>query len=163
MVAPAWSKEAVSSASHVPTVSGSQVTSLRVCSLLLQFDALIKVFALPPFTDTLQRQLKGQDGGMVANAGVNTNTPGVIVTGVGSASDMCTQNHVGSQVGPGDDAGACQMDMDLSKSEGTQVGGGLHQSVGTSTKSTGTRSKDFNDDMVSEPKQPSGDNTLSTV
>lgn len=87
---------------------------------------------------------------MVTNAGVNTNTPGVIVTGVGSASDMCTQNHVGSQVGPGDDAGACQMDMDLSKSEGTQVGGGLHQSVGTSTKSTGTRSKDFNDDMVSE-------------
>lgn len=99
-------------------------------------------------TDTLQRQLKGQDGGMVANAGVNTNTPGVIVTGVGSASDMCTQNHVGSQVGT-DDAGACQMDMDLSKSEGTQVGGGLHQSVGTSTKSTGTRSKDFSDDMVS--------------
>lgn len=99
-------------------------------------------------TDTLQRQLKGQDGNMVANAGVNTNTPGVIVTGVGSASDMCTQNHVGSQVGP-DDAGACQMDMDLSKSEGTQVGGGLHQSVGTSTKSTGTRSKDFSDDMVS--------------
>lgn len=100
-------------------------------------------------TDTLQRQLKGQDGAMVANAGVNTNTPGVIVTGVGSASDMCTQNHVGSQVGP-DDAGACQMDMDLSKSEGTQVGGGLHQSVGTSTKSTGTRSKDFSDDMVSD-------------
>ncbi|XP_017861783.1 PREDICTED: protein still life, isoform SIF type 1 isoform X10 [Drosophila arizonae] len=97
--------------------------------------------------DTLQRQLKGQDGSMVANAGVNTNTPGVIVTGVGSGSDMCTQNHVGSQVGP-DDAGACQMDMDLSKSEGTQVGGGLHQSVGTSTKSTGTRTKDFNDDMT---------------
>ncbi|KAM8710412.1 hypothetical protein ACLKA7_017090 [Drosophila subpalustris] len=97
--------------------------------------------------DTLQRQLKGQDGAMVANAGVNTNTPGVIVTGVGSGSDMCTQNHVGSQVGT-DDGGACQMDMDLPKSEGTQVGGGLHQSVGTSTKSTGTRSKDFNDDMT---------------
>ncbi|XP_034104904.1 protein still life, isoform SIF type 1 isoform X6 [Drosophila albomicans] len=97
--------------------------------------------------DTLQRQLKGQDGAMVANAGVNTNTPGVIVTGVGSGSDMCTQNHVGSQVGQ-DDGGACQMDMDLSKSEGTQVGGGLHQSVGTSTKSTGTRSKDFNEDMT---------------
>lgn len=130
-------------------VSGSPV-HFPPCLLPLQFDALIKVFALPQLTDTLQRQLKGQDGGMVANAGVNTNTPGVIVTGVGSASDMCTQNHVGSQVGPGDDAGACQMDMDLSKSEGTQVGGGLHQSVGTSTKSTGTRSKDFNDDMVSE-------------
>ncbi|EDV96797.1 GH16464 [Drosophila grimshawi] len=101
--------------------------------------------------DTLQRQLKGQEGGMVANAGVNTNTPGVIVTGVGSGSDMCTQNHVGSQVGNDGDAGPCQMDMDLSKSEGTQVGGGLHQSVGTSTKSTGTRSKDFNnDDMTRE-------------
>lgn len=85
---------------------------------------------------------------MVANAGVNTNTPGVIVTGVGSGSDMCSQNHVGSQVGS-DDAGACHMDMDLPKSEGTQVGGGLHQSVGTSTKSTGTRTKDFSDDMVS--------------
>lgn len=119
------------------------------------------MFALPPFqTDTLQRQLKGQDGAMVTNAGVNTNTPGVIVTGVGSASDMCTQNHVGSQVGPGDDAGACQMDMDLSKSEGTQVGGGLHQSVGTSTKSTGTRSKDFNDDMVSEHNRQVTTHTL---
>ncbi|XP_030373133.1 protein still life, isoform SIF type 1 isoform X8 [Scaptodrosophila lebanonensis] len=99
--------------------------------------------------DTLPRQMKGnQDGALVANAGVNTNAPGVIVTGVGAgSSDMCGQNHVGSQVGQ-DDGGACQMDMDLSKSEGTQVGGGLHQSVGTSNKSTGTRNKDFNDDMT---------------
>jgi len=92
-----------------------------------------------------------QDRQDVANAGVNTNTPGVIVTGVGNVgSDMCGQNHVGSQVG-NDDPTACQMDMDLSKSEGTQAGGGLHQSVGTctsSSKGTGTRNKDFGDDMV---------------
>jgi len=93
-----------------------------------------------------------QDRQDVANSGVNTNTPGVIVTGVGNVgSDMCGQNHVGSQVG-NDDPAACQMDMDLSKSEGTQAGGGLHQSVGTctsSSKGTGTRNKDFGDDMVS--------------
>lgn len=97
-----------------------------------------------------------QDRQDVANAGVNTNTPGVIVTGVGNVgSDICGQNHVGSQVGSEDPA-ACQMDMDLSKSEGTQAGGGLHQSVGTctSSKGTGTRNKDFGDDMVSLwPKQ----------
>lgn len=151
-----YPRDSIGFASHFPLL----ILSL---SLSLQFDALIKVFALPPFqTDTLQRQLKGQDGAMVTNAGVNTNTPGVIVTGVGSASDMCTQNHVGSQVGPGDDAGACQMDMDLSKSEGTQVGGGLHQSVGTSTKSTGTRSKDFNDDMVSEHNSQVTTHTLGS-
>ncbi|XP_039488484.1 protein still life, isoform SIF type 1 isoform X13 [Drosophila santomea] len=103
--------------------------------------------------DTLPRQMKGgqQDRQDVANTGVNTNTPGVIVTGVGNVgSDMCGQNHVGSQVG-NDDPAACQMDMDLSKSEGTQAGGGLHQSVGTctsSSKGTGTRNKDFGDDMT---------------
>ncbi|EDX09341.1 GD13896 [Drosophila simulans] len=103
--------------------------------------------------DTLPRQMKGgqQDRQDVANSGVNTNTPGVIVTGVGNVgSDMCGQNHVGSQVG-NDDPAACQMDMDLSKSEGTQAGGGLHQSVGTctsSSKGTGTRNKDFGDDMT---------------
>lgn len=93
-----------------------------------------------------------QDRQDVSNAGVNSNTPGVIVTGVGQVgSDMCGQNHVGSQVGS-DDPASCQMDMDLSKSEGTQAGGGLHQSVGTctsSSKATGTRTKDFGDDMVS--------------
>uniref|UniRef100_A0A6P4F6H9 Protein still life, isoform SIF type 1 isoform X2 n=1 Tax=Drosophila rhopaloa TaxID=1041015 RepID=A0A6P4F6H9_DRORH len=104
-------------------------------------------------SDTLPRQMKGgqQDRQDVASAGVNTNTPGVIVTGVGNVgSDMCGQNHVGSQVG-NDDPNACQMDMDLSKSEGTQAGGGLHQSVGTctsSSKGTGTRNKDFGDDMT---------------
>ncbi|XP_041631227.1 protein still life, isoform SIF type 1 isoform X4 [Drosophila kikkawai] len=102
--------------------------------------------------ETLPR-MKGsqQDRQDVSNAGVNTNTPGVIVTGVGNVgSDMCGQNHVGSQVGS-DDPASCQMDMDLSKSEGTQAGGGLHQSVGTctsSSKGTGTRNKDFGDDMT---------------
>ncbi|KAH8296267.1 hypothetical protein KR054_003855 [Drosophila jambulina] len=101
--------------------------------------------------ETLPR-MKGsqQDRQDVSNTGVNTNTPGVIVTGVGNVgSDMCGQNHVGSQVGS-DDPASCQMDMDMSKSEGTQAGGGLHQSVGTctSSKATGTRTKDFGDDMT---------------
>lgn len=66
-----------------------------------------------------------------------------------STGDICSQNHVGSQAGP-EDALAGQSDVDMAKSEGTQAGAPLHQSVGTSTKSTGTRSKEYADDMVNK-------------
>lgn len=97
--------------------------------------------------DTLGRQIKTQDAAAATNGGVcgggggGSNTTGV------SSGDICSQNHVGSQAGP-EDVG--QSDVDMAKSEGTQAGGPLHQSVGTSTKSTGTRSKEYADDMVSE-------------
>lgn len=59
------------------------------------------------------------------------------------------QNHVGSQIGQ-DDAPANP--EETSKSEGTQAGGTLQQSNTASTKSTstgtGTRSKDYNEEMV---------------
>lgn len=104
------------------------------------------------FTDTLGRQVKSQDPNIAAvNAGVNTGTPSVMVSGVATGTnDLCSQNHVGSQVGPDDGLIGGQQDMDVSKNEGTQVGGPLHQNVGTSTKSTGTRTKDYIDDMVSK-------------
>lgn len=65
-----------------------------------------------------------------------------------AAGDICSQNHVGSQAGPEDALGG-QSEVDMAKSEGTQAGGPLHQSVGTSTKSTGTRTKEYVDEMVS--------------
>ncbi|XP_069967268.1 protein still life, isoform SIF type 1 isoform X15 [Bactrocera oleae] len=104
--------------------------------------------------DTLGRQVKSQDPNIAAvNAGVNTGTPSVMVSGVATGTnDLCSQNHVGSQVGPDDGLIGGQQDMDVSKNEGTQVGGPLHQNVGTSTKSTGTRTKDYIDDMTRDAR-----------
>lgn len=58
------------------------------------------------------------------------------------------QNHVGSQIGQ-DDVPAMKVE-ETSKSEGTQAGGPLHSTNMASTKSTstGTRTKDYNDEMV---------------
>lgn len=97
--------------------------------------------------DTLGRQMKQQDSATTANGTVcaGTAAPGA---GAASTGDICTQNHVGSQAGP-EDAMAGQSDVDMPKSEGTQAGGPMHQSVGTSTKSTGTRTKEYAEDMVS--------------
>lgn len=104
--------------------------------------------------DTLGRQVKSQDPNIAAaNTGVtqHTGTPSVMVSGVATGTnDLCSQNHVGSQVGPEDGLIGGQQDMDVSKNEGTQVGGPLHQNVATSNKSTGTRTKDYVDDMVSK-------------
>lgn len=55
------------------------------------------------------------------------------------------QNHVGSQISQ-DDAPVHKME-ETSKSEGTQAGGTLQHSNKTST-GTGTRTKDYNDEMV---------------
>ncbi|XP_067645366.1 protein still life, isoform SIF type 1 isoform X9 [Eurosta solidaginis] len=104
--------------------------------------------------DTLGRTVKSQDPNMgAANAGVNTGTPSVMVSGVATGTnDLCTQNHVGSQVGPDDGLVGGQQDIDVAKNESTQVGGPLHQNVGTSTKSTGTRTKDYVDEMTREAR-----------
>ncbi|XP_020713889.1 protein still life, isoform SIF type 1 isoform X8 [Ceratitis capitata] len=104
--------------------------------------------------DTLGRQVKSQDPNITAtNTGVNTGTPSVMVSGVATGTnDLCSQNHVGSQVGPDDGLIGGQQDMDVSKNEGTQVGGPLHQNVGTSTKSTGTRTKDYVDEMTRDAR-----------
>lgn len=113
----------------------------------MRFNLAINFFP----ADTLGRQGKSQDPNITAtNTGVNTGTPSVMVSGVATGTnDLCSQNHVGSQVGPDDGLIGGQQDMDVSKNEGTQVGGPLHQNVGTSTKSTGTRTKDYVDEMVS--------------
>ncbi|XP_073842319.1 protein still life, isoform SIF type 1-like isoform X5 [Musca autumnalis] len=99
--------------------------------------------------DTLGRQIKPQDTSTTANGTV---CAGAAAPGGAGAStgDICTQNHVGSQAGP-EDAMAGQSDVDMPKSEGTQAGGPMHQSVGTSTKSTGTRTKEYNEDMARDP------------
>lgn len=70
----------------------------------------------------------------------------------GAISANTGQNHVGSQIGQ-DDVPNLKTE-ETSKSEGTQAGGTLqHHSANTaSTKSTstgtGTRTKDYNDEMV---------------
>lgn len=60
------------------------------------------------------------------------------------------QNHVGSQIGQ-DDAPSMKVE-ETSKSEGTQAGGTLQQNNAATSKTTstgtGTRTKDYNDDMV---------------
>lgn len=60
------------------------------------------------------------------------------------------QNHVGSQISQ-DDAPVHKIE-ETSKSEGTQAGGTLQHTNIASTKSTstgtGTRTKDYNDEMV---------------
>lgn len=80
------------------------------------------------------------------------------MTNVGTGtSSAVTQNHVGSQIsqdeansnmGTGQRSGE-----ETSKSEGTQAGGTLQQterSTKTTSTGTGTRTKDFNDDMSRE-------------
>lgn len=60
------------------------------------------------------------------------------------------QNHVGSQIGQDD---VPSKPEETSKSEGTQAGGTLQQNSTASSKSTstgtGTRVKDYNEEMVS--------------
>lgn len=104
------------------------------------------------FADTLGRQIKTQDAAATTSSGgACTGAPNTLVSGNMQTGEICTQNHVGSQAGPEDNI-ASQSDVEMSKSEGTQVGGPLHQSVGTSTKSTGTRTKDYAEEMVSKRK-----------
>ncbi|XP_037809180.1 protein still life, isoform SIF type 1-like isoform X3 [Lucilia sericata] len=100
--------------------------------------------------DTLGRQIKTQDAAAATNGGVCGGAGGAANAAGVSSGDICSQNHVGSQAGPEDALGG-QSDVDMAKSEGTQAGGPLHQSVGTSTKSTGTRSKEYADDMTRDP------------
>lgn len=68
-----------------------------------------------------------------------------------ATSTINTQNHVGSQIGQ-DDAPSMKPE-ETSKSEGTQAGGTLSQGNNVTSKSTsigtGTRTKDYNEDMVS--------------
>lgn len=65
-----------------------------------------------------------------------------------------TQNHVASQIGQDDNSQMTQRTEESSKSEGTQAGGTLQQTLTPTTKtaSTGTitRSKDYNDEMTRE-------------
>ena len=60
------------------------------------------------------------------------------------------QSHVGSQIGQDD---APTKNEETSKSEGTQAGGTLQMnnaaSIKTTSTGTGTRTKDYNDEMVS--------------
>lgn len=59
------------------------------------------------------------------------------------------QNHVGSQIGH-DDAPSLKIE-ETSKSEGTQAGGTLQHSSssgGNKMSGNGTRTKDYNDEMV---------------
>lgn len=72
----------------------------------------------------------------MTNTAVITNTSG-------------NQNHVGSQIGQEE---ISQTTEETCKSEGTQAGGTLQQNNISTTKSTGTgtRTKDYNDEIVSE-------------
>lgn len=93
----------------------------------IEFDAHV-------YTD-ISRQTKSQETSTMTN----TNSGG------------SGQNHVGSQIGQDDVPG--HKSEETSKSEGTQAGGTLqHSNSMASTKSTsigtGTRSKDYNDEMV---------------
>lgn len=80
---------------------------------------------------------------------MTTTNSGTITTPLAGSG----QNHVGSQISQ-DDAPMHKME-ETSKSEGTQAGGTLqhgtlqHASSKTST-GTGTRTKDYNDEMVGD-------------
>nr|XP_029735063.1 protein still life, isoform SIF type 1-like isoform X3 [Aedes albopictus] len=94
--------------------------------------------------ETGNRQTKSQETSTMTNVGTGT-------------SSAVTQNHVGSQIsqdeansnmGTGQRSGE-----ETSKSEGTQAGGTLQQterSTKTTSTGTGTRTKDFSDDMSRE-------------
>uniref|UniRef100_A0A1A9W4U8 WH1 domain-containing protein n=1 Tax=Glossina brevipalpis TaxID=37001 RepID=A0A1A9W4U8_9MUSC len=114
--------------------------------------AVSAVQTMPNAADTLGRQIKTQDAvATAASGGSCAGAPNTLTSGNMQTGEICTQNHVGSQAGPEDNI-VSQSDVEMSKSEGTQVGGPLHQSVGTSTKSTGTRTKDYPEEMVSNTK-----------
>ncbi|XP_053674323.1 protein still life, isoform SIF type 1 [Anopheles nili] len=89
--------------------------------------------------ETGHRQTKSQETSTMTNVGT--------VTG-----NAVTQNHVGSQIGQ-DESGSTmgnQRPEETSKSEGTQAGGTLQQperSTKTTSTGTGTRTKDFNEEM----------------
>lgn len=94
-------------------------------------------------SDTLVRQGKSQETG--------TNT---VQSNVGQSQTMSgsnsAQNHVGSQIGQ-DDAPSNSIKSgpdESSKSEGTQVGGCLQPQQQSTSTGTGTRNKDYMDDMV---------------
>lgn len=97
---------------------------------------LIEFYTFDGFLDTLGRQTKSQETSTMTN---NSGT----LSGSG-------QNHVGSQIGQ-DDVPSMKPE-ETSKSEGTQAGGTLQQSNTASSKTTstgtGTRNKDYNDEMV---------------
>lgn len=76
---------------------------------------------------------------------MTTTNSGTITTPMAGSG----QNHVGSQISQ-DDAPIHKME-ETSKSEGTQAGGTLQHGTLTSLKTstgTGTRTKDYNDEMV---------------
>ncbi|XP_055627876.1 protein still life, isoform SIF type 1 isoform X1 [Toxorhynchites rutilus septentrionalis] len=94
--------------------------------------------------DTASRQTKSQETSTMTNVGTAT-------------SSSVTQNHVGSQIGQDEansNKGTGQRPgEETSKSEGTQAGGTLQQterSTKTTSTGTGTRTKDFSDDMSRE-------------
>ncbi|XP_031631068.1 protein still life, isoform SIF type 1-like isoform X3 [Contarinia nasturtii] len=89
----------------------------------------------------LSRQTKSQETSTMTTT--NSGTITTPLTGSG-------QNHVGSQISQ-DDAPMHKME-ETSKSEGTQAGGTLqHSNISTTkTTGTGTRTKDYNDEMAHE-------------
>ncbi|XP_058835327.1 protein still life, isoform SIF type 1 isoform X1 [Topomyia yanbarensis] len=94
--------------------------------------------------DTGSRQTKSQETSTMTNVGTVT-------------SSSVTQNHVGSQIGQDEansNMGTGQRSgEETSKSEGTQAGGTLQQterSTKTTSTGTGTRTKDFSDDISRE-------------
>lgn len=111
-------------------------------------------------TDTGNRQTKSQETSTMTNIG----------TGTASSGSQVTQNHVGSQIGQDDQnsnmggggggGGGISINIsgggqggggggqETSKSEGTQAGGTLERSTKTTSTGTGTRTKDFGEDMV---------------
>uniref|UniRef100_A0A182Y2L6 WH1 domain-containing protein n=1 Tax=Anopheles stephensi TaxID=30069 RepID=A0A182Y2L6_ANOST len=89
--------------------------------------------------ETGHRQTKSQETSTMTNVGTVTGT-------------AVTQNHVGSQIGQDESGSAMgnQRPEETSKSEGTQAGGTLQQperSTKTTSTGTGTRTKDFNEEM----------------
>ncbi|XP_021697786.1 protein still life, isoform SIF type 1 isoform X2 [Aedes aegypti] len=94
--------------------------------------------------ETGNRQTKSQETSTMTNVGTGT-------------SSSVTQNHVGSQISQ-DEANSNmgtgqRTGEETSKSEGTQAGGTLQQterSTKTTSTGTGTRTKDFGDDMSRE-------------
>lgn len=98
------------------------------------FNALLHT---PTHTD-LARHTKSQETSTMTTT--NSGTITTPMTGSG-------QNHVGSQISQ-DDAPIHKME-ETSKSEGTQAGGTLQHNMASKTSTgTGTRTKDYNDEMV---------------
>ncbi|XP_055912609.1 protein still life, isoform SIF type 1 isoform X2 [Eupeodes corollae] len=114
--------------------------------------------------DTLSRQTKSQETNTMSsgqNISGNANLAGgVNASSGGGGVDSNSQNHVGSQIGQDDNMGGGQRgEMETCKSEGTQAGGTLQQNTLSSTKSTGTgtRNKDYNKDYNDEMARESHD------